>query len=290
MDTYDGVDTMLDAPASVTLITRPELTALAPTHVMDAIVGTRGFFPNDDLTFASLGVRGFSEFGSYGNRVLMQIDGHTVNDDWLDGSFVGYDLLSDLSVVDRVEVVRGPGSSLYGTGAFFGLVNVDLVRSLPLSAHPMDVVRTAVSVIGATDPTLTAIGPVYTTPSTVNEPVYGPAAGDSYADAKAHCDTLVATTGRTFIHPFDDPQVIAGQGTIALEMLADAPELDMLCIPIGGGGLASGSECSWCRTGCDAWRTTTVDVHRMTAARSSGDPACIGRRPVSRPTSIASPR
>lgn len=125
----------LDAPASVTLITRPELTALAPVHVMDALIGTRGFFPNDDMTFASLGVRGFSEFGSYGNRVLMQIDGHTVNDDWLDGSFVGYDLLSDLSVVDRIEVVRGPGSSLYGTGAFSGLVNVGLMKSLPHSVR-----------------------------------------------------------------------------------------------------------------------------------------------------------
>lgn len=126
-----STESALDAPASVTLITRPELTALAPVHVLDAIVGTRGFYPNDDLTIPSLGVRGFSEFGSYGNRVLMQIDGHTVNDNWLDGSFVGYDLLTDLTVVDRIEVVRGPGSSLYGTGAFFGLVNVDLVRSLP---------------------------------------------------------------------------------------------------------------------------------------------------------------
>lgn len=126
-----ATESALDAPASVTLISRPELTALAPIHVMDAIVGTRGFYPNDDLTVTSLGVRGFSELGSYGNRVLMQLDGHTVNDDWLDGSFVGYDFLTDLSVVDRIEVVRGPGSSLYGTGAFFGLVNVDLVRSLP---------------------------------------------------------------------------------------------------------------------------------------------------------------
>src|SRR5262249_1180953 len=43
-----------------------------------------------------------------------------------------------------------------------------------------------------------------------------------------------------FVHPYDDPRVIAGQGTVALEMLADAPELEVLVVPIGGGGLISG--------------------------------------------------
>ena len=46
--------------------------------------------------------------------------------------------------------------------------------------------------------------------------------------------------GFVFVHPFDDPQIIAGQGTVALEMLEDAPELDTLVVPIGGGGLMSG--------------------------------------------------
>ncbi|HZF45427.1 MAG TPA: pyridoxal-phosphate dependent enzyme, partial [Sphingomonadaceae bacterium] len=46
--------------------------------------------------------------------------------------------------------------------------------------------------------------------------------------------------GLTFVHPFDDPDVAAGQGTVALEMLADAPEIDTLVVPIGGGGLLSG--------------------------------------------------
>ncbi|MBI3047979.1 MAG: threonine ammonia-lyase, biosynthetic [Acidobacteria bacterium] len=66
-------------------------------------------------------------------------------------------------------------------------------------------------------------------------------AGDSYADAKAHCDRLVAETGRTFIHPFDDPLVIAGQGTIGAEILRHSQ--DRLCavfVPVGGGGLIAG--------------------------------------------------
>ncbi len=65
--------------------------------------------------------------------------------------------------------------------------------------------------------------------------------GDSYADAKAHCDTLVAETGLTFIHPFDDPLVIAGQGTIGAEILRHSQDrLSAVFVPVGGGGLISG--------------------------------------------------
>ena len=64
--------------------------------------------------------------------------------------------------------------------------------------------------------------------------------GESFDEAYAHARQLEAERGLTFIHPFDDPQVAAGQGTVALEMLEDAPGIDMLVIPVGGGGLASG--------------------------------------------------
>ena len=66
-------------------------------------------------------------------------------------------------------------------------------------------------------------------------------AGDSYADAKAHCDTLVVETGMTFIHPFDDPLVIAGQGTIGAEILRHSQDrLSAVFVPVGGGGLIAG--------------------------------------------------
>jgi threonine dehydratase len=65
--------------------------------------------------------------------------------------------------------------------------------------------------------------------------------GDSYADAQAHCETLVAQTGMTFIHPFDDPLVIAGQGTIGAEILRHSQDrLTAVFVPVGGGGLISG--------------------------------------------------
>ena len=64
--------------------------------------------------------------------------------------------------------------------------------------------------------------------------------GDSLADAARHARKLEAREALTFIHPYDDPAVIAGQGTVALEMLEDVPELDALVVPVGGGGLLGG--------------------------------------------------
>lgn len=64
--------------------------------------------------------------------------------------------------------------------------------------------------------------------------------GETLAAAAAYAHELTAERKATFIHPFDDPRVIAGQGTVALEMLATMPELDCLVVPVGGGGLISG--------------------------------------------------
>jgi threonine dehydratase len=64
--------------------------------------------------------------------------------------------------------------------------------------------------------------------------------GETFDAAYAYARELEAERGLTFVHPFDDADIIAGQGTIALEMLADAPAIDTLAIPIGGGGLLSG--------------------------------------------------
>ncbi|MGB8347070.1 MAG: pyridoxal-phosphate dependent enzyme, partial [Ktedonobacteraceae bacterium] len=64
--------------------------------------------------------------------------------------------------------------------------------------------------------------------------------GFTYDDAYQYCLALQEESGATFIHAFDDPAVIAGQGTLGLEMLSDLPDADALVVPIGGGGLISG--------------------------------------------------
>jgi threonine dehydratase len=64
--------------------------------------------------------------------------------------------------------------------------------------------------------------------------------GETLSDAADKAHAIAAEKGFVFVHPYDDPLVMAGQGTVALEMLADAPDLDTLVVPIGGGGLVSG--------------------------------------------------
>ena len=65
--------------------------------------------------------------------------------------------------------------------------------------------------------------------------------GETVAEAQARCEQIQAQRNLVLVHPYDDPAIIAGQGTIALEMLEDVPQLDVLVIPIGGGGLIAGN-------------------------------------------------
>jgi threonine dehydratase len=71
--------------------------------------------------------------------------------------------------------------------------------------------------------------------------------GDTLAESAAHAHALAQAEGLVFVHPYDDPAVMAGQGTLALELLQDAPDLDTLVIPVGGGGLIAG--CAVAATG-----------------------------------------
>jgi threonine dehydratase len=64
--------------------------------------------------------------------------------------------------------------------------------------------------------------------------------GNTFEAAYVHACQLMTEQGLTFVHPFDDPAIMAGQGTVAIEMLEDAPHLDTLVIPVGGGGLIAG--------------------------------------------------
>ena len=72
---------------------------------------------------------------------------------------------------------------------------------------------------------------------------YGATVDDSPPDIPAafeHLDRLIVETGRTLVHPYDDPIVMAGQGTVGLEMLEDVPDADVVLVQVGGGGLVSG--------------------------------------------------
>ena len=125
-----------DAPSSVSIIDGQELRAFGYPTIAEALRGTRGFSINNDGAYQSIGVRGIGQPNDYGNRVLVLSDGQPLNDNLLNSSYIGSDGRDDLHDVSRIEVVRGPGSLLYGTGAFSGLVNlVPLEKDDPSSVH-----------------------------------------------------------------------------------------------------------------------------------------------------------
>ncbi|MFL5318855.1 MAG: PEGA domain-containing protein, partial [Myxococcaceae bacterium] len=113
-----------EAPASTTVISAEELRAFGYTTVADALQAVRGVYLSYDRQYQYLGVRGFSPPGDLNTRVLVLWDGHAMNDVWAGQGYAGRDLTADLSEIERIEVVRGPGSALYGSGAFFAVINV----------------------------------------------------------------------------------------------------------------------------------------------------------------------
>ena len=101
--------------------------------------------------------------------------------------------------------------------------------------------------------------------------------GETLAEAAEHAMSLAAAEGRVFIHPYDDPAVMAGQGTLALELLEDAPDLEMLVIPVGGGGLIAG--CAVAATGIKPGIEVIgveVAAYAALAQRLAGQPVSVG--------------
>jgi threonine dehydratase len=101
--------------------------------------------------------------------------------------------------------------------------------------------------------------------------------GATLADAADHAFMLAEQEQRIFIHPYNDPAVIAGQGTLALELLEAAPELETLVLPVGGGGLLAG--CAIAATGLKPGIEVIgveVEAYAAMAQRLAGDPVSVG--------------
>jgi outer membrane receptor for ferrienterochelin and colicins len=113
-----------EAPSSVTVITAAEIRSFGWRTLGEALRSVRGFYATYDRNYTYLGVRGFARPTDYNNRVLFLIDGHRINDNVYDAGYVGTETPIDLDLIERIEVIRGPGSALYGSSAFFGVVNI----------------------------------------------------------------------------------------------------------------------------------------------------------------------
>ncbi|HKQ62835.1 MAG TPA: TonB-dependent receptor [Candidatus Polarisedimenticolaceae bacterium] len=125
--------TASEAPASVTVITSETIARYGYLTLGDVVRSVRGFYTTYDRNYTYVGSRGFGRPGDYNARILLLLDGHPVNDNVFGGAYVSTECLLDASLIDHVEVIRGPSSSLYGTSAFFGVINVITKRGRDLA-------------------------------------------------------------------------------------------------------------------------------------------------------------
>src|SRR6186713_873390 len=113
-----------EAPASVSFITAEEIARYGYRTLADILRGVRGMYVTDDRNFSLIGTRGFAKPGDYNSRVLLLVNGHRVNDNIFGQAEIGAEFGLDPATFERVEIIRGPASSLYGDSAFFAVVNV----------------------------------------------------------------------------------------------------------------------------------------------------------------------
>lgn len=113
-----------DAPSSVTVITADEIQQHGYRTLADILQTVRGFFVTYDRNYSSIGVRGFARPGDFNTRILLLVDGHRLNDNIYDEAMIGTEFPIDVDLIQRIEIVRGPVSSLYGSNAFFAVINV----------------------------------------------------------------------------------------------------------------------------------------------------------------------
>ncbi|MBZ0157660.1 MAG: TonB-dependent receptor [Alphaproteobacteria bacterium] len=113
-----------EAPSSVSIITADEIRKYGYRNLADVLHGVRGFFVTYDRNYHYIGVRGFARPGDFNTRILLLVDGHRLNDNIYEQASIGTLSLIDVDLIDRIEIIRGPGSSLYGSNAFFGVISI----------------------------------------------------------------------------------------------------------------------------------------------------------------------
>jgi outer membrane receptor protein involved in Fe transport len=128
VDTVSGASKFLekatDVPASITIVTAEEIRQFGYRTLADVLQSVRGFNVIYDRNYSYVGIRGFLKSGDYNARILFLLDGHRLNDNIYDGAYVGTGFPVDINLIDRIEIVRGASSSVYGTGALLAVINL----------------------------------------------------------------------------------------------------------------------------------------------------------------------
>lgn len=143
--------TARDAAATVTLITAEDIRRYGYRTLDEALANVRGFYTSNDRNYSYIGVRGFSRPSDYNNRILLLLNGHSLNENVYGSALTGSEFGVSLENVARIEIVRGPGSVIYGTNAMFAVINVvtedgNTIDGVRVSAEGGDLGRVGTSV------------------------------------------------------------------------------------------------------------------------------------------------
>lgn len=113
-----------EIPASVTIITSDEIDKFGYQNLSEVLQSIPGFYISYDRNYNYLGVRGFSRPTDYNNRILLLLNGHSLNENIYGSAYIGNELGINLKSIERIEIVRGPSSALYGSNAMLGVINI----------------------------------------------------------------------------------------------------------------------------------------------------------------------
>jgi outer membrane receptor for ferrienterochelin and colicins len=113
-----------EAPSAVEVVTADDIRTYGYRTLGEALDGLHGLYAASDRNYNYLGVRGFLRPGDYNSRILVMVDGRRMNDNIYDSANTGQEFMLDMDLVERIEFIPGPGSSLYGANAMEGVINV----------------------------------------------------------------------------------------------------------------------------------------------------------------------
>lgn len=112
------------APSAVSIVTAADIKAYGYHTLAEILESMRGLYITNDRAYSFLGGRGFGRPGDFTGRIMLLLDGNQVNNNIYNSAGLAYTGIIDPSLIERVEYVSGPGSTIYGNNAFFGIINI----------------------------------------------------------------------------------------------------------------------------------------------------------------------
>lgn len=122
-----------EAASSIGVITADEIKKYGYRTLGEALNSQRGIYLSNDKDYLYIGSRGFSRPTDYNNRIVVMIDGHILNEVVYGSSFMGNELGINLAKVEKIEIIRGPGASIYGSGGMLNIINLIMKKGAEIN-------------------------------------------------------------------------------------------------------------------------------------------------------------